>query len=53
MSHDIVVVLNVVLALVFLVSGIDDLFIDVFYWVRQLYRKIVVRGKIHPMTETD
>src|SRR5262245_4369225 len=53
MLHEFFVVLNIVVALAFLLSGIDDLFIDIFYWMRELYRKIALRHKIHPITEQD
>src|SRR5439155_19125725 len=36
------VTLNIVVAVGFMLSGIDDLVVDVFYWVRQLYRKLFV-----------
>src|SRR5262245_19351663 len=51
--HEIVVVLNIVVAIVYLVSGLDDLFIDIFYWVRALYRRVVLRRRIRPITEAD
>lgn len=40
----------VVIALVILVSGLDDLFIDAYYWIRQAYRGLVVRPR-HPPLE--
>lgn len=47
------VVLNVIVAVSFLLSGLDDLFIDIYYWLHRLYRKLFLRRKIHPVTETD
>jgi len=51
--HEIFVVLNIIVAVAFLVSGIDDLFIDIFYWGRELYRKVVIRKRIRPVTQGD
>ena len=53
MIHRIFVILNVIVAVSFLVSGIDDLFVDVYYWLRKLYRRIFIRRRIHPVTEAD
>src|SRR5262245_35139215 len=53
MLFDIVVVLNIIVAFIFLISGIDDLFIDLFYWVREIYRKTSLRGKIRPISEAE
>lgn len=50
---EVFVVLNIVVAVTFLISGIDDLFIDVCYWLREFYRRFVIRHKILPITETD
>jgi len=47
------VVLNVIVAVSFLLSGLDDLFIDVYYWLHRFYRKLFLRRKIHPVTKTD
>lgn len=38
-----------VLAFILLISGLDDLFIDICYWVRFIYRKLFVYRK-HPET---
>ena len=51
--HQIFIVLNIIVAVAFLLSGIDDLFIDLFYWTRELYRKVVLRKQIHPITQAD
>jgi bacteriophage N4 adsorption protein B len=53
MVHRIFVILNVIVAVSFLVSGIDDLFVDVYYWLRKLYRKLFISHRIHPVTEAD
>jgi adsorption protein B len=53
MVHEIFVVLNVVVAVVFLLTGLDDLFVDAFYWGRKAYRKFVVSHHIRPVTESD
>jgi adsorption protein B len=53
MVHKVFVVLNIIVAVGFLVSGIDDLFIDLFFWIRELYRKVVLRRRIRPITEKD
>jgi adsorption protein B len=53
MVHRVFVILNVIVAVSFLVSGIDDLFVDLYYWVRKLYRKIFVAHRIHPVGEVD
>ena len=31
--------------MVLFISGLDDFFIDIYYWVREAYRKLVVRRK--------
>ena len=38
-------------AVVFFISGIDDLFIDLYYGVRSLYRQIFILPKHQPLTE--
>lgn len=39
-----------VVAVIILVSSVDDLFIDAWYWVRELYRKLRVRRNHQPLT---
>jgi bacteriophage N4 adsorption protein B len=39
-----------VVAVIILVSGIDDLFIDVWYWTRTLYRRFTVQRTYKPLT---
>ena len=51
--HNVFVILNIFVAVAFLLSGIDDLFIDIYYWVRELYRKIALRKRIQPVTHSD
>jgi adsorption protein B len=42
-----------VLGVIFLVSGLDDLFIDLYYWGWALYRKIFVMRKHRRLTEEE
>jgi bacteriophage N4 adsorption protein B len=42
--------LLVVVSIVFLVSGLDDLFIDAYYIVRSIYRRLFVARKYQPLT---
>lgn len=44
-------VLLAAVAMVFLVSGLDDLFIDLTYAVRSLYRRVFVMPRYAPLTE--
>jgi adsorption protein B len=44
-------ILMVVTSVVFLVSGLDDAFIDVCYVCRRLYRRLFVLPKYAPLTE--
>src|SRR5579864_5939683 len=53
MVHRVFVILNVVVAVSFLLSGIDDLFVDSFYWLRRLYRRLFLQGRLRRVTETD
>jgi bacteriophage N4 adsorption protein B len=53
MVHQVFVILNVIVAVGFLVSGLDDLFVDVYYWLRELYRNIFIKHRIRPITEDD
>ncbi len=46
-------VLTTVVAVGLLLGGIDDFFIDLYYWGRQLYRKLFKRGKIRNVTKHD
>lgn len=39
-----------VLGVIYLASGLDDLFIDACFWLRALYRATVVRPKIRPLS---
>lgn len=38
-------------AVVFFISGIDDLFIDIYYGIRSLYRRLFILRKYRPLTE--
>lgn len=40
----------VVLGIVFLISGLDDLFIDVTFWLRALYRRVFKASVVQPVT---
>jgi bacteriophage N4 adsorption protein B len=51
--HNVFVILNIIVAVGFLLSGIDDLFIDIYYWLRELYRKVALRKRIQPVTHSD
>jgi bacteriophage N4 adsorption protein B len=42
-----------VVCTIFLISGLDDLFIDVCFFVRALYRRIFILPYIRPMSEQD
>jgi adsorption protein B len=47
--HQAFVVLTAIVAVSFLLSGIDDFFIDAYYWIRELYRKLFLRHRIRPV----
>ena len=49
--HAFIIVLTAFVAVSFLLSGIDDLFIDVYYWTRLFYRKIFLHQKIRPIRQ--
>ena len=42
-----------VVAVLILISSLDDLFIDAWYWVRRLYRAFFVKHKYRPLTPTQ
>jgi adsorption protein B len=44
-------VILVVVAVVFFISGLDDLFIDIYYALRSLYRRLFVAWRYQPLTE--
>lgn len=44
-------IMMVVVGLSFLISGLDDLFIDICYMCRSIYRRIFVTPKCTPLTE--
>ncbi|CTP83105.1 general secretory system II protein E domain-containing protein [Xanthomonas translucens pv. poae] len=45
----------VVVAVVILISSLDDLFIDAWYWVRELWRSAILkqRSEYRPLTQQD
>ena len=47
------VVLTIIVAVSFLISGLDDFFIDICYWGRELYRAIFKRSLIRPINKQD
>ena len=47
------VVLTTIVAVGLLFGGIDDFFIDLYYWGRELYRKLFKRSKIRNVTQHD
>ena len=51
MVHEIFVVLTAIVAISFLMSGVDDFFIDAFYWIRLFYRAVFLRHKIRPLRQ--
>ena len=42
--------LTLVVAMVIFISGLDDLFIDIYYWVRRFYRFLLYRNVYQPPT---
>lgn len=40
----------IVLIVIFLVSGLDDLFVDLVYYIRAGFRRVFKQGKIKPVT---
>ncbi len=44
-------ILLIGLGVVFLISGVDELFVDLVYLLRQAYRRLVIRRKYPPLTE--
>jgi len=49
--HELFIVLMAIVAVSFLLSGIDDFFIDAFYWTRLLYRKVFLGRAIRPVRQ--
>jgi adsorption protein B len=47
------IVLTAIVAISFLLSGVDDFFIDAYYWIRLLYRQLFLREKIRPLRQQD
>ena len=46
-------ILTAVVSVVILLSSIDDLFVDVWYWVREIYRSLTVRRKYKRLTAAE
>lgn len=46
-------ILTAVVSVVILLSSIDDLFIDVWYWTRQAYRSVMVRRRYKRLTAQE
>ncbi len=46
-------VLLIVVSIIFIISGLDDLFIDIYFMVRSLYRRYFVLPKYQALTEND
>lgn len=42
--------LSIVLAIIILISSIDDFFIDIYYWFREIYRILFIRRRYPPLT---
>lgn len=45
--------LAVVTALLIAASSADDLYVDAFFWARELHRRLVVSKRHRPLSETD
>ncbi|RMV77482.1 Bacteriophage N4 adsorption protein B [Pseudomonas amygdali pv. sesami] len=48
--YSVLEVATIVVGLIILVSSIDDLFIDIWYWARRLYRKFTAERRYRPLT---
>lgn len=46
-------IFSAVVAVLILLSSIDDLFVDAWYWVREIYRSIFVRRRYRSLKEED
>ncbi|ANY15595.1 glycosyl transferase family protein [Bordetella pseudohinzii] len=42
-----------IVAVLIMLSSIDDLFIDLWYWTRELYRKLFIKPLFSPLTEAQ
>lgn len=49
LARDLMLAALVVLGVIYLVSGVDDLIVDACFWLRALYRSTVIRPKIRPL----
>ncbi|WP_026096738.1 glycosyl transferase family protein [Ideonella sp. B508-1] len=43
-------VLTAAVAVIVLISGLDDLFIDLWYWAREAYRALTIKRRYAPLT---
>ncbi|QVQ28239.1 glycosyl transferase family protein [Achromobacter deleyi] len=43
-------IVTAVVGVIILLSSLDDLFIDLWYWVREAYRSLTVKRKYQPLT---
>ena len=43
-------ILSAIVAVLILISSLDDLFIDVWYWVRRAFRSLTIQRKNKPLT---
>ena len=51
MLNETFIVLTAIVAVSYLLSGIDDFFIDAFYWIRLVYRKVFLGKTIRPIRQ--
>src|SRR5688572_4577047 len=51
--HQTFVVLTAIAAVGLLAGGIDDVFIDAYYWLRELYRKLFLRRAIRAIPQEE
>ena len=48
--YSVLEVATVVVAAIILISSIDDLFIDLWYWIRRVYRRFTAERRYRPLT---
>ena len=44
-------IVSAAVACIIFISSVDDLFVDAWYWVRELYRKLTVQRRYQPLKE--
>lgn len=44
---------TLVVAVLILISALDDLFVDLWYWARRLYRKLTAERQFRPLSEAQ